>query len=92
MLTAPARVQIAKGGGPGNMFAAAGALVREGGPQALFRGLGAASVRVVPMAVVSFGTYEFVRLQYVRLETELELRAARNAQRELPSCELQCTV
>ena len=44
------------------------------------------------MAVVSFGTYEFVRLQYMRIETELELRAARTAQRGLLRCELECTV
>jgi solute carrier family 25 (mitochondrial phosphate transporter), member 23/24/25/41 len=69
----------------GSSGAALRAIVAEGGAGALFRGVGAASVRVVPMAVVSFGTYEFVRLQYTKVEEYVELLAARNAQVHLPS-------
>ena len=52
----------------------------------LFRGVGAASLRVVPMAIVSFGTYEAVRVWLTGLEDarrrEQALRIAA-AEREL---------
>ena len=40
------------------------------------RGVGAASLRVVPMAVVSFGTYEAVRLWLTALEEHLRAQKA----------------
>ena len=43
-------------------------IVREEGSGALYRGLGAASMRVVPMACVSFGTYECVHAWLARLD------------------------
>lgn len=43
---------------------------------AVCRGVGAASLRVVPMAVVSFGTYEAVRLWLTALEESLRQRQA----------------
>lgn len=52
-------------------------LLREGGPAALYRGLGAATLRVVPMAVVSFGTYELVRGAVVKWELEQDAAALR---------------
>jgi solute carrier family 25 phosphate transporter 23/24/25/41 len=67
-------------------------IIKEGGVPSLFRGLGPASVRVLPMAIVSFGTYEFVRLHYMRLEEHLELMRAQREQRLLPTSRLQCVV
>lgn len=53
-------------------------IVRRDGFLALYKGVGAASLRVVPMAVVSFGTYEAVRLWVTSVEESLrERRAAR---------------
>lgn len=71
-------------------------IIAEGGLGALFRGLGAASVRVIPMALVSFGTYEVVRSQYMQLEESWTLAAAEKemnvctiSSKELsPSCEV----
>jgi solute carrier family 25 (mitochondrial phosphate transporter), member 23/24/25/41 len=67
-------------------------IIKEGGVPGLFRGLGAASVRVLPMAVVSFGTYEFVRLQYMQLEGHLQLMQVQREQRLLPTSKLECVV
>lgn len=67
-------VQIASQ--PTTVMNALNGIIAEGGLGALFRGLGAASVRVVPMALVSFGTYEFVRSQYMQLEESWALAAA----------------
>lgn len=58
-------------------------IVSDGGIGALFRGLGAASVRVVPMALVSFGTYEVVRSQCMQLEESWALVAA---EEEMKGC------
>lgn len=49
------------------MLAVAVGIVKEGGPRALYRGLGAATLRLVPMAFVSFTTYESVS---ARVNTE----------------------
>lgn len=65
-------------------------VLAEGGVGALFRGLGATSLRVVPMAIVSFGTYELVRAQYTRAEEALELRAAQQEVRCLPPAAAKC--
>ena len=43
-------------------------VVRTEGVSGLYRGLGAASARVIPMAIVSFGTYELVRLLVKEVE------------------------
>mmetsp|Transcript_6446 Transcript_6446/g.18597 ORF Transcript_6446/g.18597 Transcript_6446/m.18597 type:complete len:331 (+) Transcript_6446:1335-2327(+) len=43
-------------------------ILSEEGAVALYRGVGAASLRVIPMAMVSFGTYEAVRSGITRLE------------------------
>lgn len=69
-------------------------VVSDGGVGALFRGLGAASVRVVPMALVSFGTYEVVRSQYTQLEESWALAAAEKETkaRSLESKALTCAV
>lgn len=47
-------------------------VISEGGPGALYRGIGAASLKVVPMAIVSFGTYELVRLWVNELEDKMD--------------------
>lgn len=67
-------------------------VIAEGGPAALFRGLGATTLRVVPMAIVSFGTYEWVRAQYTRAEEARELRAAQSELRCLPAAPVSCGV
>jgi len=36
----------------------------------MYKGLGAACLRLVPMAIISFGTYELVRQQVTRAELE----------------------
>lgn len=77
---------------PTGVVQALHAIVAEGGVGALFRGLGAASVRVIPMALVSFGTYEWVRSQYTRMEEARELAAATQEARCMPSSQLCCTV
>lgn len=54
---------------------------------AVCRGVGAASLRVVPMAVVSFGTYEAVRLWLMVLEEHLrQRRAPDGAPAPQPAC------
>ncbi len=51
------------------------------------RGVGAASLRVIPMAVVSFGTYEAVRLWLTALEEHLrQHRSADGMQESQPVC------
>lgn len=65
-------------------------VLAEGGPGALFRGLGATSLRVIPMAIVSFGTYEFVRAQYTRVEDAMQVRAAQQEAASLPLAPLSC--
>ena len=48
-------------GAKGGALAVLRGIVREKGVAALYTGLGAGSVRVVPMAFLSFGTYEVLR-------------------------------
>lgn len=69
-------------------------ILSDGGLAALFRGLGAASVRIVPMAIVSFGTYEVVRSQYMQLEESWSLAAAEKDMKvcAISSKELSCEV
>ncbi|GMH36945.1 hypothetical protein BSKO_04818 [Bryopsis sp. KO-2023] len=55
-------------------------VVSEGGPGALYRGIGPASLKVVPMAIVSFGTYELVRLWVNELEDKADARKAQQEQ------------
>ena len=45
----------------GNALAVARGIFRERGVRGFYVGIGAASARVVPMAFLSFGTYELVR-------------------------------
>lgn len=47
-------------------------VLKEGGPLALYRGIGPASLKVIPMAIVSFGTYEMVRAWITALEENLD--------------------
>jgi Mitochondrial carrier protein len=75
-----------------SVLEALNSILAEGGAGGLFRGLGAASVRVVPMALVSFGTYEWVRLQYTRLEESWALSTAAHELQCIPSSELCCSV
>jgi solute carrier family 25 (mitochondrial phosphate transporter), member 23/24/25/41 len=82
-------MQVRSGTANSSAVAACKRLVAEGGVRGLYHGLGAASMRVVPMAIVSFGTYEFVRLQYTKLEEAFELSNARAQQRCLQLTELQ---
>ncbi len=45
-------------------------MASPGGPVAgLYRGIGAATLRLIPMACVSFGVYELMRAALVNLET-----------------------
>ncbi|EIE21007.1 mitochondrial carrier [Coccomyxa subellipsoidea C-169] len=62
-------------------------IVRKDGALALYKGVGAASLRVIPMAVVSFGTYEAVRLWLTALEEHLrQHRSADGMQESQPVC------
>jgi hypothetical protein len=69
-------------------------IVAEGGVGALFRGLQAATIRVIPMALVSFGTYEVVRSHYVQLEESWALAAAEKEAKlcSIASKEISCDV
>lgn len=49
-------------GATGSLQSVVADIVKKGGPAALYTGIGAATVRVLPMAVSSFGTYELVRM------------------------------
>lgn len=60
-------------------------LLKEGGPRALYRGLGAATLRLIPMAFVSFGTYELVRSLVIAWELQNDSRQARQ-EAELVHC------
>ncbi|GLI63975.1 hypothetical protein VaNZ11_007143 [Volvox africanus] len=71
--TVSRRLQVTQG--PGGLAGAAAVLrglLAEGGPRALYRGIGAATLRLVPMACVSFGTYEAVRALIVAWEQRQE--------------------
>ncbi|EFJ52525.1 mitochondrial substrate carrier [Volvox carteri f. nagariensis] len=69
--TVSRRLQVAQGaGGLAGAAAVVRGLLREGGPAAL--GIGAATLRLVPMACVSFGTYEAVRALIVTWEQRCE--------------------
>jgi len=54
-------------------------IIAQGGLPALYRGVGAATLRLVPMACISFGTYELVRALLVKLE---EVQDSAEAERE----------
>mmetsp|Transcript_59927 Transcript_59927/g.190367 ORF Transcript_59927/g.190367 Transcript_59927/m.190367 type:complete len:573 (+) Transcript_59927:174-1892(+) len=56
-----------------NVFDAIPIIAREEGYGALYKGIVPASIKVIPMAAVSFSVYEAVRFQLLRLE---ELRDA----------------
>lgn len=43
-------------------------IIKENGISGLYRGLGPATARVIPMAIVSFGTYELVKLWIKQME------------------------
>ncbi|GFR42525.1 hypothetical protein Agub_g3423, partial [Astrephomene gubernaculifera] len=64
-------------GGLGGVATVVRGLLAEGGPAAFYRGIGAATLRLIPMACVSFGTYEAVRALLVAWEQQREERQAR---------------
>lgn len=78
--TVSRRMQVCGGK---DFMGALNSVLAEGGPRSLYRGVGAASMRVVPMAVVSFGTYELVRLWINAMETHRDDMIAR---RECAMC------
>ncbi|CAD7702330.1 unnamed protein product [Ostreobium quekettii] len=82
--TVSRRLQVQGGG---EFMGALNNVLREGGPRALYRGIGPACLRVVPMAVVSFGTYEGVKLWINALEERAD---ARRARKECGMCPQQC--
>lgn len=89
--TVSRRMQVTKG--TTGTLQAMRDILGNGGVRGLYRGLGAASVRVIPMAVVSFGTYEFIRMQYTKWEEWLEIQAATHeAHLLMQSEQLQCGV
>jgi Mitochondrial carrier protein len=49
-------------GAQGSIQTVVAEILATGGPAGLYRGIGAASIRVLPMAISSFGTYELVRM------------------------------
>jgi len=60
----------------GDAFQMAARLVQEGGVRALYAGVGAATLRLVPMAVVSFGVYEIMRAVLLQAESQWDRHVA----------------
>jgi solute carrier family 25 (mitochondrial phosphate transporter), member 23/24/25/41 len=75
---APRAASAAGAGGPGALQVAA-RLLREGGVRSLYAGVGAATARLIPMAVCSFAVYEGMRALLVKAEAALD-RAVADAQ------------
>ncbi|KAF5832007.1 mitochondrial carrier domain-containing protein [Dunaliella salina] len=78
------RLQVQQGAG--GLQAVVHQIMAEGGPTALYRGLGAATLRLVPMAGVSFGTYEAVRCGLLALEDAACTREANQEYAQLHRC------
>jgi hypothetical protein len=79
-------VAAAAGGGAGALgspVVVLQQLLAEGGFGALYRGLGAATLRLVPMAIVSFGMYEVMRQQILRFEMAVDAMQAREQHRKV---------
>jgi len=70
------QVQGMKGGQIG-FVSCAKEIIRNDGLAGLYRGLGAASARVIPMAIASFGTYELVRRLVKEAEDAVDRAKAR---------------
>jgi hypothetical protein len=86
--TVSRRLQVAPGGAGGGGQTLRGVLaqiLREGGPAGLYRGLGAATVRLIPMAVLSFGTYELARAALLAWETQRDADQRRARLQQLTS-------
>ncbi|GBF93299.1 mitochondrial substrate carrier protein [Raphidocelis subcapitata] len=67
----------AGGGGAGaSAWQIAAAIWRENGVRGLYAGIGAATLRLVPMAVVSFGVYEAMRALLVQAEASWDRHVA----------------
>jgi solute carrier family 25 phosphate transporter 23/24/25/41 len=64
---AAAAMPPAAAAGPLGAWQIAAQIVREGGVRGLYAGVGAATLRLVPMAVVSFGVYECMRAVLVEV-------------------------
>eukprot|EP00210_Caulerpa_lentillifera_P007277 g6959.t1 len=83
--TVSRRMQVHEMGSQINFGLCLNEIITKEGMGGLYRGLGAASARVIPMAIVSFGTYELVsRLvkeveeMYDRAKAEEEIRKSQN--------------
>jgi solute carrier family 25 phosphate transporter 23/24/25/41 len=66
-----------------NMGQVVASILKEGGPGALYRGLGATTLRLVPSAVVSFGAYELIRKLLLDLEAKQEVANCRAKHKQL---------
>jgi hypothetical protein len=73
------------GGGGQTLRGVLAHILREGGPTGLYRGLGAATVRLIPMAVLSFGTYELARAALLAWETQRDADQRRARLQQLTS-------
>ncbi|KAL6751074.1 hypothetical protein V8C86DRAFT_734268 [Haematococcus lacustris] len=84
--TVSRRLQVQRG--PGGLPAVVRDVLRQGGPLALYRGVGAATLRLVPMAIVSFGTYEMVRSLLLSWQ---DMAEAQEAEAEYQALRSACT-
>jgi hypothetical protein len=80
--TVSRRLQVQAAGGGATAVSVVRELLRQGGPRALYRGIGAASLRLVPMALVSFGTYEAVRSLLLQQEQVQQQQQQQQQQRQ----------
>ena len=56
--------RLTSGAATGNGFAVFRAILEEQGVRGLYRGIGPASIRIVPMAAISFSTYELLHVAF----------------------------
>ncbi|MEW5310696.1 MAG: hypothetical protein WDW38_002467 [Sanguina aurantia] len=82
------QVRTAASTGPSTLWAVIQELLKQGGPRALYRGVGAATLRLIPMACVSFGTYEVCRSLLLDFE---QWQGEQQAQQEYKQLHSFCT-
>jgi len=82
------QVQGMKGGAQLSFASCLNEIVKSEGISGLYRGLGPATARVIPMALVSFGTYEVVRQLIKQLEDAHDRAKAKQEYEQLhPECQ-----
>lgn len=83
------QVQGMKGAAQLSFASCLNEIVTTEGIHGLYRGLGAASARVIPMALVSFGTYEIIRRLVKEAEDAYDRAIAKQEYNQLhPNCQM----